>query len=168
MLELSLKYINYDENMSSCQRRKKEHDEAYALLFNMLKKHFGLINPQILKSENGKPYVLDHGVYFSISHTSGLVAVAVANVPVGVDCELLSERSADEIKRFASRFFTQGELEHLCAHGFDTLEFFKLWTGKEAVIKKRGSNMSDLKKIDVRAENIEFFIENGYIISTNI
>ena len=168
MLKIELKYIKYDENLNSAEKRRYEHDNAYELLHSMLKEHFGIENPQILKTENGKPYVNNEGVFFSISHTHGLVAVAVADSPVGIDCELIIKKSKEDAKRFSARFFTQGEFDYLSEKDFNSLEFFKLWTAKEAVIKKRGSNMSDIKKIDVRTENIEFFTENGYIISTNI
>ena len=57
MLEIGLKYIEYDENSVPAHVREQEHDLAYELLYSMLKEHFGLENPEILKSENGKPYV---------------------------------------------------------------------------------------------------------------
>lgn len=168
MHKFSFEYIKYDEKMSPADRRDHEHRCAYELLYKMLKAHFSLDRPQILKTENGKPYVQIGGVHFSVSHTDGLVACAVADSPVGIDCEKIKERKKEDICRFAKRFFVENELKIIEASGFDSKEFFKLWTGKEATIKKLGTNMSDIKKIDVTRENVEFFIENDYIIAINV
>ena len=165
---LELKYIEYDENMSPCEKREHEHNVAYALLEDMLRRYFDITKPTILKNENGKPYVENEGVHFSISHTSGLASCVVADTPVGVDCEKIAAKSDVDIQKFANRFFVENEVELLKEGGFNSTDFYRLWTGKEAVIKKRGSNMSDLKNIDVTQENLLVSLENGYIISINI
>ena len=134
----------------------------------MLFRHFGIENPSILKNENGKPYIENDGVHFSLSHTHGLAVCVVADTPVGVDCEKIAPRSDTDIQKFANRYFVENEIKLLKNSGNTPLGFYKIWTGKEAVIKKRGSNMSDIKKIDVTQENLQIFLENGYIISINI
>jgi phosphopantetheinyl transferase len=62
----------------------------------------------------------------------------------------------------------ENEISFLEKEGFCPKEFFKIWTGKEAIIKKHGKTMSDIKKIDVTKENLIVLEENGYIISINI
>ena len=168
MYKLELKYIEYDEKMSPKERRNLEHNVAYTLLASMLHKHFSIVSPNILKNENGKPYVNIDGVHFSLSHTHGLAVCVVADTPVGVDCERIQTKSGTETQKFAKRFFVENEFISLEKGNFSSLDFYKVWTAKEATIKKRGSNMSDLKSIDVTKENILHFIENGYIISINI
>lgn len=168
MYKLELKYIKYDENSSPRERRELEHDTAYELLFHMLYEHFGINNPPILKNENGKPYIETEDVHFSLSHTNGLTACVVADSPVGVDCERLVTKSDKEIEKFANRFFVENEINMLKNSGFSSLDFFKIWTAKEATLKRLGTNMSDLKKIDTTKENIIFSFEKDYIISINI
>lgn len=168
MFRLELKYIEYDENLSSRGRRELEHAVAYSLLNDMLFRHFGIANPSILKNENGKPYIENGGVHFSLSHTAGLVVCVVADTPVGVDCERIDAKSEADMQKFANRYFVENEINMLKDGGYSPLDFYKIWTGKEAVIKKRGSNMSDIKKIDVTQEKLQIFSENGYIISINI
>ncbi len=163
-----LKYIEYDENLSPKERRDLEHDVAHTLLKDMLARHFGIHSANVLRNENGKPYVENEGVHFSLSHTHGLAVCVIADSPVGVDCERLVAKSEADIKKFANRFFVENEIKLLEKGGFSSLDFLKLWTGKEATIKKRGSNMSELKNIDVTKENILVSVENGYIISINI
>ena len=168
MYKLELEYIKYDENMTSLQRRDLEHRVAYDLLFRLLSSTFGISKPNILKNENGKPYLENDGVHFSISHTKGLAVCVVADTPVGVDCEKLTSRTPEEIKKFANRFFVKNEIDLLEAGGYSPLDFYKVWTAKEATIKKHGSNMSQVKKIDTTQENILVSLENDYIISINI
>lgn len=168
MHKLSIKYINYDENMSSKERRNLEHNVAYSLLKAMLMEHFGIDNPTILKTENGKPYVGTEGVHFSIAHTCGLAACVVSDTPVGVDCEVMATKAPEEIQKFAKRFFVENEISLLDKGGFSTLDFFKIWTGKEAVIKRLGSNMSDIKNIDTTKESLIYSYEKEYIICINV
>ena len=168
MHKLGIKYIKYDENMSSKEHRELEHTVTYSLLKDMLMEHFGIDNPTILKTENGKPYIDTEGVHFSISHTCGLAACVVADTPVGVDCEVVATKAPYEIQKFAKRFFVENEISLLEKGGFSSLDFFKIWTGKEAVIKKLGSNMSDLKIIDTTKENLIYSYKKEYIICINV
>ena len=80
---------------------------------------------------------------FSITHTRGLVACAVALAgEVGVDAEHTG-RSGD-MERLARRYFAQGELAFL--DGLPPQErrpgFFVVWTLKEAFLKARGEGIS--------------------------
>ena len=168
MHKIQLKYINYDGNSSKKDIHNKEHSVAYSILKVMLKEHFGIENPVFLKTENGKPYIDCEGVHFSIAHTHGLVCVLVGDSPLGVDCELMRERGECEIKRFAKRFFTENELKLLSRENYSQRAFYKIWTSKEATIKKIGGNMSYVKKIDTTMENVEFLEENNYIVCINI
>ena len=168
MYRLELEYIKYDENMSPKDCRSLEHDVAYNLLASMLHNHFGITKPTVLKNENGKPYVNFDGVHFSISHTLGLVACVVADIPVGVDCELIKTKRTNEIEKFANRFFVENEIEFLKNSHNPSFDFLKIWTGKEATIKKQGSNMAQVKKIDTTKENLIYSYEKEYIICINI
>ena len=168
MYKLKLKYIEYDENMSPLQRRQREHLVAYELLSHMLYECFGISDPNILRNENGKPYIENDGVNFSLSHTTGLAVCAVADTPIGVDCERIAPKSKEEIQKFAKRFFVENEIKLLESGDFSPLDFFRVWTAKEATVKKRGTNMSEVKKIDTTKENVIVSFENDYIISINI
>ena len=168
MYKLKLKYIEYDEKLSPRQRRTLEHSSAYDLLYDMLFEYFNISSPEIFRNENGKPYVKNEGVFFSLSHTSGLAVCVVADSEIGVDCEKLLPKSNTEIQKFANRYFVENEIALLQKSDFSALDFYKIWTAKEATIKKRGTNMSDIKKIDTTKENFRLSLENDYIISINI
>ena len=111
MYKIQLKYIDFDENQSQKDKGAAEHLLAHSTLKIMLREYFGIENPQILKNENGKPYIENGNVHFSLAHSNGLCAVAVADFPVGIDCEKLKPRDIEEIKKFANRFFLKNEIE---------------------------------------------------------
>ena len=85
------------------------------------------------------------GLDFSLSHTRGLVAVAVApRCAVGVDVEVVDPRRASI--EIAQRFFAAPELATLAAlSGAERVgRFFDFWTLKESYIKARGAGLLSL------------------------
>lgn len=89
-------------------RLQKEYDSALAreVLFSALLKDFSLPEAEILRTECGKPYFEAEGYpAFSISHSGGLIAVAITRDGgrVGIDVE-----SADRLcnTRLSDRFFS--------------------------------------------------------------
>lgn len=81
---------------------------------------------------------------FNLSHTTDLVAVAVARVPaVGVDVEWL-ERPND-LRRLAGAKFAAAEVKRLDREreeGPFRRRFFHYWTLKEAYLKARGTGIT--------------------------
>ena len=130
MYKIQLKYIEFDENQSRKDKGTAEHLLVHSTLKVMLKEYFGIENPQILRNENGKPYINKEGVHFSLAHSNGLCAVAVSDSPVGIDCEYIKPRTKEEIKSFAARFFVSNEIELLKNSDYSLLNFYKIWTGK--------------------------------------
>jgi 4'-phosphopantetheinyl transferase len=84
--------------------------------------------------EHGKPYLLDSpDLSWSLSHTSGRVAVAVAPFPVGIDVESVRD-APDGLPSSALSF---AERATLPAEGRkDAL--LRYWVRKEAVLKAAG------------------------------
>lgn len=82
------------------------------------------------------------GWHLNLSHTDGLVALAVARTPVGIDVED-RERRGRTIE-LADRFFAPSESAALRALPPERQRqrFFDLWTLKEAYIKARGQGLA--------------------------
>jgi 4'-phosphopantetheinyl transferase len=76
------------------------------------------------------------GVEFSVSHTDGLVAIALARVPVGVDVQ----RHPDRIRPALLRGLHPAEADGLLAGPSDRLpgRVATCWVRKEAVLKGEG------------------------------
>ncbi len=80
------------------------------------------------EEDGGRPLPVD-GWHWSISHDSTLVAAALDRCPVGVDLEQVAQRRAALKDRVAD------EAERELLAPFDALNFTRLWTAKEAVLK---------------------------------
>ena len=79
---------------------------------------------------------------FNLSHTDGLVVLAIARQPVGVDVEWL-DRTGRTVE-LADRYFARTETASLRAlpETAQRDRFFDLWTLKEAYIKARGLGLA--------------------------
>jgi len=88
------------------------------------------------------PTVHQNAWHFNISHTEGLVALAIARAPVGVDVEWTARPG--RTVELAERYFAPSEV--LALRALPAAEqrerFFDLWTLKEAYIKARGKGLA--------------------------
>ncbi|WP_197436492.1 MULTISPECIES: 4'-phosphopantetheinyl transferase superfamily protein [Rhizobium/Agrobacterium group] len=122
---------------------------ARALLRTTLSHYYPAISPrnwQFAKNPYGRPYVIgqmNEKIGFNLSHTQGLIALAIASVNVvGVDVEKYEKAAAS--LDIAERFFTRAEVRYLLEAPPEFLHrrFFEVWTLKEAYIKARGMGLS--------------------------
>ena len=82
---------------------------------------------------NGKPFFVGNPVYFSISHSHGVCAAAVADRPVGVDVERIRDSYNP---RLVERSLTDAEKK-----AYDG-DFTRIWSRKEAVGKMTGKGIT--------------------------
>jgi 4'-phosphopantetheinyl transferase len=99
---------------------------------------------------------------FNLSHTHGLIALAVGHErEIGVDTENTLRR-VDSLEDVAKRFFAPSEYNALMAQPTDERadRFFHYWTLKESYLKARGTGLStslDLFSFDLATDStIEF------------
>ena len=88
-------------------------------------------------SEKGKPYCLNAGCEFSVSHTKGMIVCAVSPVPVGADAELIKPPPEK-----VAKYFTEREREYIFSGGMTAGRFFRVWTRKEAYGKMTGEGIA--------------------------
>lgn len=131
---------------------------------------------QIVADENGKPYSPGVQLHFSISHSEKLVAAAVCDVGVGVDCERIHNVSPRLFKRACTDkelFYIFGRVP--CDEDFERqpendelVRFFEIWTVKEAYFKCIGTGITALKSIDIFSGELDAkkYIQDDYIIHT--
>ena len=130
-----------------CDRFRSEADRrrcimAYALLVHALR-DTGISCTDTLdmrEGADGKPSIADIPVEFNTSHAGERVAVSVSPAQVGCDVECRNDNGL----RVAKRFFSPEEyafLESLKEEGMQRVEFTKLWTMKESVIKCCGEGI---------------------------
>lgn len=123
---------------------------AHALLRSTLSQILGCSAPglSIARDAMGKPFLprpAARGISdFSLSHTDGLVALAIsAEGTVGVDVEAMDRKNMPD-RDFEAYGLSAGEIALLS--GLPAFEkrrmFFALWTAREAVAKADGRGLS--------------------------
>ena len=110
--------------------------------------------------KDGKPYWDGIPLFFSLSHSGDLVALAVSEQEIGLDVQ---EMTGADWKKLAKRFFAdeeQEELWRLCEPSEESgqREFFRLWSRKESYGKLTGEGVLPyLQKRVTELENVAFF-----------
>jgi 4'-phosphopantetheinyl transferase len=121
---------------------------AHALLRTVLSKYAAVASEDWRFGRNsyGRPFIAEpspcRSIQFSISHTDGLVAVAVSSQHLGIDVENVT-RMIDPLK-LAKSSFSPTETSIISALEDDKRRdvFFDFWTLKEAYIKACGMGLA--------------------------
>ena len=149
---------------------------AWLLLKKAIEEIYGMETlPECIKPESGKPY-FEHraDIHFSLSHNDSYAVCAISDASVGCDIESTSRKPA---KILFDKVVTPLERDVLSKSDDPDREFMRLWTMKEAKLKKDGTGLSGgIGKTDVsdilagnmvRPDTGEFFscfeFEGNYI-----
>ena len=119
--------------------------------------------PTFLYNEHGAPY-LQGGPCFSISHCKQGIAVAVSDLPIGIDIEGL--RRVDEA--LVRKTMNLEEQSQIAMSQNPEVEFIRLWTRKEAYVKMLGTGIiSDMHGILSDVSSVQWHeiadLDRGYI-----
>ena len=161
----------FNENNDRALSRKILED----MILNMAENRYGK-SDLIIDREKGKPYFKNHNnLYFNGTHSSDLFAVIMSDeADVGIDAEKIIDRDYLSI---AKEYFYESEYKYLESSLKLEIDFFTIWTIKEAYIKMLGKTIFDIKnsiEIDliervIRKSNNLFFssfiLDDSYIIS---
>lgn len=109
---------------------------AHALLNRILREQYQISQPELIIGPHGKPY-LENGPHFSISHSRGMVAVAIGDRNMGLDIEVI-RRFHQLVPR---RIMSRTEYQWFCRRGELKRDFFALWTLKESYFKYLGTGL---------------------------
>ena len=107
----------------------------------IFREFFHIPAPIILRTENGKPYLENGELFFSVSHTKSMLFVAISDKNVGIDAENLLRKnpSPSLLKKF-----TLEERAEITSNE----DFLRHWTAKESAIKYLGGTIAkDLKDL---------------------
>lgn len=120
----------------------KEQLGSHLLLTDVLENTY-FIDTEKLEfnyNEYGKPYLKDINLYFSLSHSNGIVALTVSKEEIGLDIELIKDVKDNLAKKIMN------EAEYSIYQELNKLDkkiyFFEVWTSKEAYIKKSGTTLT--------------------------
>ena len=125
---------------------------AYLLLCNGLKSEYGITEmPDFEYGEHGKPSIIGHpDIHFNLSHCKTAVACAISDNPIGIDVE-----SIRPVKEAVIRYaMNDDEVQQMLTSPDPDLEFTRLWTIKESVLKLTGEGINDDMKNVLASDNL--------------
>lgn len=155
----------------------KEQLGSHLLLTDVLENtYFQEIDKiEYIYNESGKPYIKNSSLYFSLSHSNGIIALTVSKEEIGLDIELIKDVKDNLSIRIMN------DLEYNTYQSLNKeskkIYFFEVWTSKEAYIKKLGtsitlnpSNISIeedvlLKKINISSNEYMIALTNALSIT---
>lgn len=117
---------------------RKESVIARVLLCYILDNCYGIRDYDLCADERGKPYIKDSPLFVSISHSGECAMVSVSENNIGCDFQKTTVFN----EKIASRYFTKKENDLLKNCSEPDEVFTKLWTLKEAILKKNGDGLS--------------------------
>lgn len=128
---------------------------AHALKRSVIAEFVQVSEPSKLRfsrSESGKPYLLDANIYFNISHSSGMTALALSAIsPCSVDIE--SHRQIHDLALLIEKTMTIQEQQIIKDSPSQLKSFFDKWVIKEAFLKLSGVGLAQsLKTICTESE----------------
>ena len=121
-------------------------------------------------NEYGKPISKDK--YFNVSHSKGIVAIALSEYPVGLDLELIRPYK-ESLKSLICNDIENDYIK-------SSKDFYKVWTSKESLVKCIGTGfkgslkaipslpLDDLKEIDGKTYRAKSLIINNIAISITL
>lgn len=140
---------------------------AYLLLVAGVKKEYGILEElQFGFGENEKPYLRKFpDIFFNVSHCKQGVVCAISSEAVGIDIEEI----ANFDKEVANYISNEEEYKNLVNSNNPALDFCKLWTVKESVLKFTGKGIctdfkSVLHNLHCKIETV-CSLDNHYVIS---
>lgn len=100
-------------------------------------------NIRFRKNNYGKPYVENNPLYFNVTHSNDMIAVAVDTNEMGLDTEYMKMRAFNSL---AASFFDEAAVAKIAKiqNKEDKREaFYKEWTRHEALVKLKGHSVFD-------------------------
>lgn len=156
--ELCLKF-RHEQGRKTCAA-------AYMLLCEGLRQEYGITEaPVFVYGEHGKPAIAGHpDIHFNMSHCKEAAICVLAQKPVGIDIESIN-RYSEGVARYA---MNDAELQQIHQAERPEAEFIRLWTLKEAVLKRAGTGIrNDMKHVLYGLKDVKTVIneKKGYIYS---
>lgn len=120
---------------------RRECAVGYIELLRGLRLLFGIGGmPAFSYDGHDKPFLKEHPeVHFSISHCREAVGCFISDRPCGLDIEHIRKTKEDLVRYTMS----PKEAESIFSSPFPNLAFTRLWTQKEAVLKLKGTGITD-------------------------
>lgn len=147
---------------------RKECVMAYLELCRGLRLEYGIQDmPNFAYGPHGKPYLPKYpDIHFNLSHCRQAVGCIIGNRPCGLDIERVRTQNTE----LTNYVMNMEEREKILHSPDPEIEFTRLWTQKEAVLKLHGTGITDnLQDTLCHLDGIELHTEvapdKSYVLS---
>lgn len=139
-----------EEKKGKVKRLKEIEDKKLSVCGEMLAKRAicdvtGKSSEEIVfeRKKSGKPFCKNVDIEFSISHSGEYTVCALSNTPIGIDIQKVTPYN----NKTAEKVCSAEEIERIDLSVDKAREFTKIWTKKEAVLKRDEKSIfsSDIK-----------------------
>lgn len=142
-------FLNHDEMTRANRFIFPEHRSRFVIARGLLRdilSFYTHLSPTTLEFDygiHGKPFLKNNAsnIHFNLSHSEDAVLIGITtHAEIGVDIQKIEARPLDDI---AKRFFSSKEYEELKQFSDEKRirMFYRLWTGKEALVKVMGQGL---------------------------
>lgn len=146
-------------------------DKINCLCANVLRKYlifklFGInFEKQTLNfNKFNKPFLKDYEkIYFNISHSGNFVACVINDNEIGVDIQKITKYN-DAVAKY---IFDKKEYDSLILSKNKDLDFTKLWTKTESILKLQGNGFDFYKKSNKKNIKTKQKIIDNYVLSVS-
>ena len=139
------------------QKWDKKDGPWQCILADILKRDYFMEElPEIFRDDFGKPYFKECGLQFNVSHSGDYLAMAVSELPVGIDIQKTRTIRETTVKRVV-----QLQEKELLGQAWEK-DFLRLWTLKESFVKAEGKGLRiPMKDYYFEKENDCYFVNYG-------
>lgn len=163
--EILNKFFLYQYNSFHQEKMQKQTKASYVLLKRMFDDlQIDIDNKEIKANSYGKPYFVDVPLFFNISHSKNLCAVAISDKPVGIDIQVVSRCN----KKVAQRYFDKKSLLHLYISPNKNNAFTKGWTTYESTLKLFSSLRFKSGKIKTTFYKVKDYTNSQYFVAVSV
>lgn len=144
-IEQALEQVSPQRRLVAMRYRREQDRKlslaVFLLLKRALREEYGITEVQpFVFGPNGKPELQGlPGIHFNLSHCAHAAACVVGDTPVGVDVE--SIMPLDDA--LMARTMSLDEQRLIAAAPHPEVEFTRLWTMKESLLKLIGEGLTD-------------------------
>ena len=127
--------------------QNKDHEASRDLLKEVL----SIDEENLDYNERGKPYLKDGSLFFNISHSRGIIGIAVSDREIGFDLERVKDVSLDTLKMLSEKIYNDSDRRN---NACDIASIQKVFTIKEAYLKYIGIGLvMNINKIIIDYDN---------------
>lgn len=135
-IHISFEEVNFNTRDNKNSKLSFEGKKILKESLNLTVEEF---NKKVKKNKYGKPIINNEQTFFNISHSNNVVVVGLSDKNIGIDIEYIRQF---DFKNMKNHFLTTNEYRYICTKKNKLIEYFKMWTIKEALLKLLGVGLT--------------------------